>query len=283
MKRNNIITSIFSYAILILVLIVCIFPVVYTVLASFKTNAEILAQPDKLFPTVWSLENYKMAFDSSDFNVGRMLFNSSYYTVLCVCFSIFASTMCAYVFERGEFTGKKVIFTMFSSLMFISLGSITVYPLFDILNIIHLNKSLWGLIVVKMLGIPIVNIYLVKSYIKTLPKELDEAAMMDGCSFIGIFFKVIAPLLKPIVATVALLSFQSSWNEYLMPTIFTMSNPSQRTLMVGVVALKNSGDSAASWNLMLAGATIALVPVLAAYVFFNRYFVSGLTAGAVKG
>lgn len=281
-KKNNIIIA-FDYAILIIVLAVCIFPIVYTVFASFKTNAEILAQPERIFPAVWSLENYKIAFTSADFNVGRMLFNSTYYTLICMCFAVLASSMCAYVFERGEFVGKKVIFAIFSALMFVSLGSITVYPLFDILNLIHLNRSLWGLIVIKMLGIPIVNIYLVKSYIKTISKEIDQAATVDGCSFIGIFFRIIAPLLKPIVATVAILSFQSSWNEYLMPTIFTIANPSQRTLMVGVVALKNSGNSASSWNLMLAGSTVALIPVLVAYMFFNRYFVSGLTAGAVKG
>ena len=283
MKKNNLIITAVFYVILLLVLVICLFPVLYTVLASFKTNSEILAQPEKIFPSVWSLENYKLAFSSSGFNVGRMLFNSTYYTIICMCFAVLASSMCAYVFERGDFFGKKTIFAVFSALMFISLGSITVYPLFDILNIIHLNRSLWGLIVIKMLGIPIVNIYLVKSYIKTLPKEIDEAAMIDGCSFIGIFFRIIAPLLKPIVATVAILSFQGSWNEYLMPTIFTIANPSQRTLMVGVVALKNSGDAAASWNLMLAGSTVALIPVLIAYAFFNRFFVSGLTAGAVKG
>ena len=283
MKKKNLRANIFDYIILSLVLIICVFPLIYTFLASFKSNAEILAQPDRLFPAVWSFENYKTAFTSSDFNVGKMLFNSAYYTIICVCFAILSSSLCAYVFERGKFFGKKVIFTMFSSLMFISLGSITVYPLFDILNIVHLNRSLWGLIVIKMLGIPIVNIYLVKSYIKTLPKELDEAAEIDGCSFTGIFFRIIAPLLKPIVATVAILAFQGSWNEYLMPTIFTIANPSQRTLMVGVVALKNSGNSAASWNLMLSGAVVALIPVLLAYSFFNRYFVSGLTAGAVKG
>lgn len=283
MKKQSFKGYAFNYIILILVFIICIFPIVYTFLTSFKTNSEILAQPDRLFPAEWSFENYKIAFTSDDFNVGKMLFNSSYYTLFCICFAILSSSVCAYVFERGEFFGKKVIFTMFSSLMFISLGSITVYPLFDILNIVRLNRSLWGLIVIKMLGIPIVNIYLVKSYIKTLPKELDEAAMIDGCSFVGIFFRIIAPLLKPILATVAILSFQSSWNEYLMPTIFTLANPSQRTLMVGVVALKSSGNSAASWNLMLAGSMVALVPVLVAYGFFNKYFVSGLTAGAVKG
>ena len=90
-------------------------------------------------------------------------------------------------------------------------------------------------------------------------------------------------MIKPITATIGILAFQSSWNEYLMPSIFTMAVPAQRTLIVGVVALKNSGDGAASWNLMLAGSTVAIIPVLIAYAIGNKYFVSGMTAGAVKG
>ena len=127
------------------------------------------------------------------------------------------------------------------------------------------------------------NVYLVRSYVNSLPRELDESAEIDGCSFIGIFFKIIAPLLKPIMATIGILAFQSSWNDYLMPMIFTLGAPQQRPLIVGLVALSQSGESAASWNLVLAGATVSLIPVLVAYGFGNRYFVSGLSAGAVKG
>ena len=167
--------------------------------------------------------------------------------------------------------------------MFINMGSITVYPLFDILNVIHLNRSLFGLILIKLLGIPIVNIVLVKSYITTLPKELYEAAKIDGCSFTQTFFKIVLPLLKPILATVGVLSFNASWNEFLMPTIFTISNPSQQTLMVGINALKSSGESSSNWSIMLAASVIAVIPVLIAYCVGNKHFVKGLSAGAVKG
>jgi len=100
---------------------------------------------------------------------------------------------------------------------------------------------------------------------------------------VGIFGRIIFPLLKPILATIAILTFQGSWNDYLNPLIFTMSKPEQRTLIVGIVQLKSTGEAAASWNLMLAGTTIALIPVLIAYIFANRYFVEGIAAGAVKG
>ena len=105
---------------------------------------------------------------------------------------------------------------------------------------------------------------------------------MEGARF-RVFFSVIAPLLVPLIATIAILSFQYSWNDYLLPAIFTMSDKTQQTLIVGVVALKNSGSGAASWNIMLAGTSIALIPVLIAYSIGNKYFVAGLTAGAVKG
>ncbi|HJA93591.1 MAG TPA: carbohydrate ABC transporter permease, partial [Candidatus Eisenbergiella merdipullorum] len=206
-----------------------------------------------------------------------------WYTAFSVIITVVISILTGYVFARGEFPGKKIVFALFSSLMFISLGNITIYPIFDILNIVNLSTSLWGLIVMKFFGVGIVNIYLVRSYVWTLPRELDEAAAIDGCGFVRTFTLIIAPLLKPIIATLVILTFNTSWNDYLMPTLFTMSRPEQQTLMVAIVALKGSGQAAANWNLMLAGATIGLVPILVVYAFFNRYFVDGLAAGAVKG
>ena len=283
MKKRKISLDIVTYLILGIVAIVTAIPLLYTVLASFKSNMEIMTNPGGFFPKEFSFDNYITAWNSDMLNISRMTFNSLLYTIVCVCVNVFTSTTAAYVFARGEFRGKKVIFTVFASLMFINLGSITVYPLFEILKVINLNQSLWGLMVVKCFGIPMVYIYLVRSYIKTVSPEIDEAAIIDGCSFIGVFFKIILPIIKPIVATVALLSFQASWNEYLMPSIFTMTKPSQQTLIVGIMALKNSDGAATNWNLMLAGSSIALVPVLIAYAFANRQFISGIAAGAVKG
>lgn len=271
------------YAILIILLAVVIFPLFYTLMASFKSNAEILVSPGTVFPKKPTFDNYITVWNSPEFDVKTMLWNSIYYTVILVAASLLTSSMAGFVFSRAEFPGKKIIFCAFSALMFIHLGSITIYPLFDILTRLKLNQSLWGLIVYRVFSVNVVNIYLVRSFVNSLPKELDEAARLDGCNFIQTFFRIIAPLLKPVLATVGILSFQGSWNEYLMPTIFTMNNPSQRTLIAGVVALKTSGEAATQWNLMLAGSIIALVPVLVAYAIGNRYFVSGLAAGAVKG
>lgn len=282
-KKREIITDIFAYIFLTLLLIIVVFPLLYAVAASFKPLSELFVNVDKVFTAHPTLENYKIVFSSPTIRLGRMFWNSTYYTIVCVIVTVIASALNAYVFERGNFPCKKLIFLIFSALMFINLGSITVYPLFDILNAIHLNKSLWGLIVIKALGIPIVNIYLVKSYIATLPKELDESAKLDGCSFTGIFFRILLPLLKPILATVSVFAFNGAWNEYLMPTIFTISSPDQQTLMVGINALKSTGESAANWSVMLAAATISTLPVLAAYAVANKYFVEGITAGAVKG
>lgn len=273
----------FTYLFLIVLVVIVVFPLIYAVAASFKPLSELFSDADKVFPIHPTLENYKTVLHSDVINFRVMTVNSIYYTLINVFGVIMSSSMCAYAFERGRFPGRKTMFVTIGALMFINMGTITVYPKFDILNAIHLNKSLWGLIVLNLFAIPTVNIYLVKSYIATLPKEMDEAAKIDGCSFFGTFIRITMPLLKPILATIGVLAFNGSWNEYLMPTIFTISNPSQQTLMVGINAMKSSGESASNWSVMLAAAVLALVPVLIAYAVGNRYFVKGLSAGAVKG
>ncbi len=282
-KTSRIISETVMYIILVTVALISLFPIIYVIAASFKTNAEIMAHPEALFPMQPTIDNYKTALGSGDFNIPRMFLNSTYYTVVCVTVVILLASMGGYVFERGEFRGKKTLFIMFSALMFINIGSITIYPLFDVLNIIHLSSSLNGLVVMKIFGINIIQIYLVKGFVSSIPKALDESAEIDGCGFFQTFLYIIFPMLKPIIATIGILAFQGSWNEYLMPTLFTLTRPEQRTLIVGVLALKTSGESASSWNLMLAGTTVALIPVLIAYSFGNKYFVKGIASGAVKG
>ncbi len=271
------------YVFLTLLAFVALFPILYIAVSSFKSNSEILAHPEWILPREFTFDNYIQVWKSDYFDFKRMTFNSLVYTLVCVAINIFVSCGAAYAFVRGQFRLKKVIFVMFSSIMFVSMGGVTIYPMFDVLNAINLNRGLYGLMIVKLFTVPIINIYLVKGYIQSLPYEIEEAATIDGCSFTSIFFRIIMPLIKPIVATVAILSFQGSWNEYLLPTIFTQSVPAQRTLIVGIVALKSSGEAASSWNLMLAGSTLTVLPILIAYMIGNRYFISGLASGAVKG
>lgn len=271
------------YAILILVFLVTIFPLVYITMSSFKTNTDILAYPEKLITENMSFNNYIKAWNSPQFQVKYMIWNSLYYTLGNVLITLSISSMAGYVFSRGHFPLKKLIFTCFTALMFINTGGIGIYATFEILNLLHIPQSLPSLLLIALFGVPTVNMYLVKGYVDTLPYELNEAAKIDGASFPRIFFTIMLPLIVPIMATIGVLAFNGSWNNYLMPTIFTLTRPKQRTLIVGLMALKNSAGAATQWDLMLAGSVIALIPVVCAYIFANKYFVSGLAAGAVKG
>ena len=280
MKKSG---NILIFFILLIVCILTVFPLIYTVCASFKSNTEIMTSAASLFPKEFTLDNYKQALGSDSFPLPLLTFNSTYYTVICVILALLSSAIGGYVFSRGHFTGQKLIFGIFTSLMFVNLGGATTIPLLKIINGVGLSGSLFGLLVVKVFGINIVSIYLVRSYVETIPKEIDEAATIDGCGFIKILFTMIVPLLKPVLATVALLSFQGSWNETIMPVVFTLSNPAQRTLSAGLYALKSSGGAAAQTNLMMAGSVVSMIPVVIVYAFANKYFVSGLASGAVKG
>ena len=170
-----------SYLILTAVLALTLLPLVYTITSSFKSNMEIMTNPGQLLPETFTLDNYREAWTNSNFNVGRMLWNSTYYTVFNVIVTMTLSAMGGYVFARGNFRGKKLIFTCFVSLMFIQTGGISIYAVFQVLSAVHMTSSIWALMLTKVFGVPIVNIYLVKGYIETLPRALDEAAQIDGC------------------------------------------------------------------------------------------------------
>lgn len=283
MKKRKLISNCIVTVILSLIAVVFLVPLLYTLFSSFKTNSEIMAHPEYFFPHEPTLENYKLAFSSPEFDVLRMSWNSLYYSVICTTATVVTSSMAGYVLARSEFPGKKTIHTVLLATMFIVMGGITIYPQFQIINLLHLGNSLWGLILIKVLGLNVVGIMLIRSYVVSLPRALDEAAEIDGCTFFQTYYKIIMPLLKPVLATLCILGFNGTWNDYLMPSIFTMSRPDQRPLIAGIVALKNTDQGAAAWNLMLAGSTISVIPVLAVYCVANKQIIGGLATGAVKG
>lgn len=283
MKVKRTIGDVLVYVFVTAVAILSVFPIVFIITGAFKTNSELLTRPELLMPQEWYTGNFVKAWNSESIKIVRMVLNSILYTACSVAITLTTSTMAGYAFARGNFKFKNQIFAAFVSLMFISVGSITIYPQFEILNLLHLNRGLPALLVMHFFGIPIANIFLVRNYIGGIPIEIDEAATIDGCGFIGRFVKIIAPLLKPLFATLGILAFQSSWNDYLMPNIFTLTVPEQRTLIVGIMALKTNEGGGSDWALMFAASVLALIPVLIAYTFANKYFVDGLANGAVKG
>lgn len=274
-------TNLLIYIFLLAFFVIAFFPVFYTFMSSFKSNMDILTTGNKLLPGKFVLDNYKKAWELADFSTYTK--NSVFLSFFCVIGAILSSTICGYAFARGNFKGKEVIFYFMISSMFVSLGTLTLYPLLMIMKGIHLNKSLWGVIIIRVFGMNVTNLFIARGYVSSISKEIDEAAKIDGCSFFGIYRRIIFPLCKPLIATVAILSFRSSWNDYMLPMVFTMTDTSRMPLVVGIMHLKSSGDAASAWNLMLAGTAISLIPMIAIYIAFNRYFISGMTSGAVKG
>ncbi len=265
---------------LTIMIIFTIYPILYAVIGSFKTNGELTAGGSFLPQTGWHIENYYKAFIEADFT--KYTFNSVIISLSCMIIAVITSALAGYVFARRKFVGKKFIMAMYVGLMFIALGSVTLYPIYAMLTRLGLNKNILGLIL-ALTGGQASNVLLVMGFVQSIPKELDEAAIIDGCSIYGIFFRVISPLIKPILAVVALFVFRNSWNDYVTTLVMSISMPNLKTLTVAVVQLKYSMNAAAEWHIMLAGASIAIIPILIVYFFANKQFIAGLTAGAVKG
>lgn len=279
-SKGELIATFAGYTYLTILALLIVFPFICAFCSSFKTSREVLVSGN-LLPEKWVFDNYVQAWEKANF--ATYTWNSAWYSVLFVLIAIFTSTINGYVFARGVFRGKNVIFAIFTSLMFIVLGTSSMYPQIQILKTLGLNTSLVGLLVKEFFGINITNVFLVRGFVNSLPMSLDEAAEIDGCSFIKTFFVIILPLLKPIIATVGIFAFTTAWNDYLMPMVVTLANPMQRPLSVGLVALQSSADAAAAWNLILAGGMISAIPMIIVFLIFNKYFIKGLTAGAVKG
>jgi len=263
------------------VALLTLYPVLYVFFGSFKQNQELLVGGMNLFPKVWSVENFVQAWNQADFSVYTI--NSVFLAVSVMVISLITTSMAGYVFSRKKHPILTMLYGLFTAFMFINVGSVSLRPLFELAIKLNMNTSLWSVAIISAGGGQATYLFLINSYLRTIPRDLDEAATIDGCNFFQTFRMIILPILRPILATVALLSFRGGWNEYILPLVFTMTNQAKRPLTVGVNMLKNAGDGAAAWNIMFAGATIAIVPILTIYIVASRYFIEGLTGGAVKG
>ncbi|GHV65239.1 ABC transporter permease [Spirochaetia bacterium] len=281
MKNRFSVSYIFIYTFLILMIVIALFPIVYILLASFKTNQEIMVGGVTLLPKVWQFNNYARAWSLANFS--QYTFNSLYMAFFIVLGSIVTATVEGYVFSRGTTKFTKIVYAMVMASLFISIGTLNLYPQLSLAKLLRLNGTLWGVIIIHVFGMNVTQAFLATSFMNQIPRELDEAARIDGCSFAHTFISIIFPLAKPLIATVGLISFRNAWSDYLLPYVFTISKPARMPLVVGVINLKSSGEAASSWDLAMAGISISIIPMLVIYLILNRFFITGLTEGAIKG
>ncbi len=263
------------YLIAIVLVTICITPVLYIIIGGFRTNAQITADPSG-FPDPWRFTNYSDVLAGSEF--WTALLNSTIVAVGTTAGAVLLGVMAAYVLARYEFTGKPVMYALFAAgLMFPVTVAIT--PLYLLIRNLGLVNSLAGIIVPQIAFALPGTIVILVPFLKAIPKELEEAASIDGASRLGFFWRMVIPLSLPGVITVGILAFVGSWNGYMLP-LFILNDPGLFTLPLGVQNFSSqySVDTAR----VLAYTSLSMLPALIFFSLFERRIVGGLT-GAVKG
>ncbi|GAB3764892.1 carbohydrate ABC transporter permease [Microlunatus parietis] len=263
----------------VLMLIGCliwIYPFLWMISASLKSTIEIFSAGLQLIPEEWRFSNYAEAWDEANF--GRYLINTIIVTVVTVIVVVVRCSMAGYVLGRFAFRGRKAVMGVLIATIFVPVGY-TIIPVVDITMRLGLLNSLTGMIIALSGGAQVASILLYAGYFHGVPKELEEAAIMDGAGFWAVFSKVMWPLARPVTATVTLLTFLGTWNAFFLPLVFTLSRPDLRTVSVGMMAFVS--ERSTDWAGMAAAATISLLPIVALFIVLQRQFVEGI-AGAVK-
>lgn len=263
------------YLVATVLIAVCVLPVAYIVLGGFRTNSQITTNPSGL-PAPWVTTNYTDVLTSDTFwtQFGNSVFSAVLTTIGCIALALAAS----YVIARYVFRGKNAMFSLFAAgLMFPMTVAIT--PLFILVRALGLTNNLFGVILPQIaFALPMTVIILVP-FLRAIPKEIEEAAAIDGQGRLGFFFRMVLPLSMPGVITTGILAFIGAWNNYMLP-LFILSDPNKYTLPLGVQAFasQHSVDTAA----VLAFTSLSMLPALLFFSMFERRIVGGLT-GAVKG
>jgi N-acetylglucosamine transport system permease protein len=255
----------------------CVVPLLWAVLTSFKSDREIFTNPWGL-PTEWHFDNFVRAWTTA--SIGRYFINSAIVVSVAVVLVMLLGAMVAYVLARYEFRGRDVIYYAFVVGMTFPLF-LALVPLFFVVQNVGMLDTYHGLVLVyTAYALPFTVFFLTSSF-RTLPGELIEAAMLDGCSHAGAFFRIMLPLARPGMISVGILNFFGLWNQFLLPLVL-MRDQERYVLSQGLAVLAANQGYRSDWSALFAGLVIAILPVLAVYVAFQRRIQDGLSVGALK-
>ncbi len=268
------------YVVCTALFVVFAFPIFWSVLTSLKPPSEASASPPTFLPSRLSFENYANLASYGD-GIGRYLFNSVSVTLMTVVGAVILSTLGGYGFSRFNFPAKNLVFIVILVTLMIPFQSILT-PLFLLLRFIHLQNTLLGLALVYITFQLPFAVFMMRNSFDSVPRELEEAALIDGCTPITLLTKVMLPVVLPGIVTVALFAFFGAWNEFLAALIF-MSNAEDFTLPVMLLNAQAGQFGTVNWGAMQAGLTISMLPCAVLFLLLQRYYINGLIAGAVKG
>jgi multiple sugar transport system permease protein len=276
MARTFPIWKILLYILLTLYAIITLIPFLWALSASFKSLAEISSGESNFFPKNFTLNNYKQIFFQEPLFL-RWLFNSIFIAVSVTTLNLLFNTMAGYALARLSFAGKRFWFLLILTVLAVP-AQITLIPTFLILKTLGWLNSYQGMIIPSMVNATF--IFMMRQFFVNFPKELEEAAALDGLTQFGIFRRIVLPLAKPALAAQAVFVFMGSWNNFLLPVVI-LFDPEMFTLPLGLNTFK--GQYISFWNFIMAASMIFTIPALGIYAFFNRYFIQSVTFTGGKG
>jgi multiple sugar transport system permease protein len=270
----------FSHAVGVFIALLFLAPVFWTVLSSFKSSSEARQPPLPPWPVDgFSVENY-IALNGFGSGVWQPAMNSLYVTGMTVVLSVLISVLAGYGFSRFRFPFKNLLFVMILSTIMIPFQSILT-PIFLILTKLGLHNTLTGLVGVYVtLQLPF-SVFMMRNAFDAVPREIEEAARMDGANNFTLLIRIMLPLVWPGIVTIALFAFLGAWNEFLAALVL-MTDQSKFTLPIMMTALQSGRFGAIDWGAVQAGVTVMMIPCLVLFLLLQRYYIRGLTAGAVK-
>ncbi len=263
------------YLILIGGMIITLTPFFWSISTSLKPRAGIFSMPPEWVPSEPTLEHYGRLFDEVDFL--RHFINSTVVAVAVTLLGLFLNSLAGYAFAKFRFPGRDRLFSILVLSLMVP-GQVTMMPVFMILRSLGLINTYTGLIITGTISV--FGIFLIRQFVLTIPNDLIEAARIDGCGEFAIYWKVILPLCKPVLATLGIFTFMSSWNSFLWPLI-VMVREEMYTLPVALANL--SGQHATDYGLLMAGAVVVVIPVILVFLAAQKYIIEGISTTGLKG
>lgn len=277
MRAKKGVLKFLRYVLIYLLLVLFIMPFYLMVINSFKTTQQFVASPFSLpEPEKVGFDNYISAFNKMNFM--NAIGNSLVITIISILLILLTSSMAAYFLVRHQWKINKVIFAVLVASMIVPFQAIMI-PLVSIYGSLNLMNSKWILIFMYMGFGQAFAIFIFHGFIKNIPAEMEESALIDGCSKIQLFFRIVFPLLKPVIVTVLILDVLWIWNDYLLPSLILLS-PAERTLPLSTYNFFNTYS--VDYAPLMAGIVLTIIPVVAVYLFSQKHIIEGVVQGAIK-
>lgn len=268
--------TVFSYGVLFLLALMFIYPFLLAISTSFKSLPEINLYPVSLIPKEISLEGYRRLLT---FNVPLWIYNSAVVAVLVTMGNLLFASLGGYALARIRFPGSKIVFLGILGTMMIP-GIVLLIPMFIVLKALGFVDTYAGLIVPKL--VTAFSIFLMKQFFESIPRELEEAARIDGATPLQIFFRVVLPTAKPALVALIIFSFQGAWNDFMHPLIVITVNQDLFTLPLGLALLRGGMGQNLQWNSLMAGSMLTTLPMAIIFFVFQRYFIEGISYSGIK-